>query len=176
MDHPFLQLILLSVLLVAGVTDLRLTKIPNWLTFSAMAGGLLGHSLLNGLSGLMFSAKGLGLGFTLFIVLYVVRGMGAGDVKFLAAVGSFIGAEAVLTAGLTAMLLGGLYVIVMMILSYGVRAGMAHVVTILKSCIWMPGSLSPVTPAKAQVRLRYALVIGLGTLMSQWKGTPFFTF
>ena len=32
------------------------------------------------------------------------------------------------------------------------------------------------TPAKAQPRLRYALVIGLGTLMSQWMETPFFTF
>src|SRR5690349_15418627 len=105
MDQPFLQLILASVLLVAGVTDLRSSKIPNWLTLSTMVAGLLGHSLLNGLPGLLFSAKGLGLGLAMFLLLYIIGGMGAGDVKLLAAVGSFIGAEGVLSAGITAMLL-----------------------------------------------------------------------
>jgi prepilin peptidase CpaA len=176
MNQSFLQLILASVLLVAGVTDLRSSKIPNWLTFSAMAGGLISHSLLNGLSGLLFSAKGLGLGFALFILLYLMGGMGAGDVKLLAAVGSFIGAEAVLTAGLIVMFIGGLYAILMMMSYWGVRASLKQMTTILKSCILMPGRLAPFTPAKAQPPLRYALVIGLGTLMSQWMETPFFTF
>lgn len=175
MDQPFLQLILASVLLVAGVTDLCSSKIPNWLTLSAMAGGLLSHSLLNGLSGLLFSAKGLGVGFALFILLYVMGGMGAGDVKLLAAVGSFIGAEAVLTAGIVAMLLGGVYAMAMMITSYGTRSGLKQVATMIKSCILMPGSLAAfsITPRPP---LRYALVIGLGTLTSQWLKAPFFTF
>jgi prepilin peptidase CpaA len=176
MDQSFLQLILASVLLLAGVTDLRSTKIPNWLTFSAMAGGLLSHSLLNGLSGFLFSAKGLALGFSLFILLYVMGGMGAGDVKLLAAVGSFIGAEAVLTAGLIAMLLGGLYVILMMMADLGVRATLKQMATIFKSCILMPSPLPAFTLTKPQPHLRYALVIGLGTLMAQWLEEPFFRF
>ena len=174
MEHPFLQLIIASVLLVAGVTDLRSSKIPNWLTISAMASGLFSHSLLNGLSGLLFSAKGLGLGFALFILLYVRGGMGAGDVKLLAAVGSFIGAEAVLSAGLMAMLLGGLYAIAMMISLNGLRAGMKQIGALLTYCVLVPGSTRTLTPAKAQPRLRYALVIGLGTLMSQWMEAPVF--
>jgi prepilin peptidase CpaA len=176
MDHAFLQIILASVLLVAGVTDLRSSKIPNWLTMSAMAGGLLGHSLINGLSGLLFSVKGFGLGLAMFLVLYIIGGMGAGDVKLLAAVGSFIGAEGVLSAGIMAMLLGGLYAMAMMISHVGMRANLKQMVTILKSCILMPGTLDGFTPAKAQPQLRYALVIGLGTLMSEWMQTPFFTF
>jgi prepilin peptidase CpaA len=143
---------------------------------SAMATGLVGHSLLNGLSGLLFSAKGLGLGFALFLLFYVMGGMGAGDVKLLAAVGSFIGTESVLSAGLMTMLLGGAYAIAMMIYRRGVPGGLAHVATILKSCILMPGSLAAFTPAKVQPPLRYALAIGLGTLMSQWMEAPFFTF
>lgn len=178
MDQSFLQLILASVLLVAGVTDLRSSKIPNWLTFSAMAGGLISHSLLNGLTGLLFSAKGLGLGLALFILLYVMDGMGAGDVKLLGAVGSFVGAEGVLSAGIMAMLLGGLYAIAVIISHRGVRESMKQMVTMLMACVLMPSTLSvsALSSAKAQSQLRYALVIGLGTLMSQWMETPFFTF
>jgi prepilin peptidase CpaA len=177
MDHVFPQLILASVLLVAGVTDLRSSKIPNWLTMSAMAGGLLGHSLINGLSGLLFSVKGLGLGLAIFLVLYIIGGMGAGDVKLLAAVGSFVGAEGVFSAGMMAMVLGGLYAIVMMMSHGGVRASLKQMATILQSWILMPGPVAAWTPpAKAQPQLRYALVIGLGTLLSQWMATPLFTF
>ena len=104
MDQPFPQLILASILLIAGVTDLRSSKIPNWLTVSAMAAGLLSHSWFDGLSGLLFSVKGLGLGLALFLLFYVMGGMGAGDVKLLAAVGSFLGAEGVVSAGIMAML------------------------------------------------------------------------
>jgi prepilin peptidase CpaA len=162
---------------MAGVTDLKSSKIPNWLTFSAMVGGLLSHSLLNGLSGLLFSAKGLGLGLALFILLYAMGGMGAGDVKLLAAVGSFLGAEGVFSAGMMAMFLGGLYAMAMMISRAGMRASLKQMATILQSWILMPGSVAAWTPPdKAQPQLRYALVIGLGTLLSQWMTTPFFTF
>jgi prepilin peptidase CpaA len=176
MDQLFLQLILASVLLVAGVTDLRLSKIPNWLTIPAMASGLLGHSLINGLPGFFFSAKGLGLGLAMFLILYIIGGMSAGDVKLLAAVGSFVGAEGVFWAGMMAMVLGGLYAMVMMMSHGSVRVTLKQMATILKSCLLMPGSLAAFTPAKVQPQLRYALVIGLGTLMSQWMETPSFTF
>ena len=102
--------------------------------------------------------------------------MGAGDVKLLAAVGSFIGAEGVFSAGILTMLLGGLYAIAMMIAHQGVKASLNQVGTILMSCILMHGSLAAFTPTRAQPQLRYALVIGLGTLMSQWTEAPFFAF
>ena len=120
MSHPSLELILLAVLVTAAMTDLRSFKIPNWLTMPAMVAGLLSHALINGFPGVLFSLKGLGLGLALFLILYLMGGMGAGDVKLLAAVGSYIGPEGVLSAGIMAMLLGGLYAIAMMIFYWGV--------------------------------------------------------
>jgi prepilin peptidase CpaA len=176
MIHPLLQLILLAVLLAAAMTDLKSFKIPNWLTMSAMAIGLLGHTFVDGISGLLFSLKGLGLGLTLFMVLYVMGGIGAGDVKLLAAVGSFVGAEGVLSAGLIAMLLGGLYAIAIMVSHWGMRGSLTQMATIIKTSALMPTSFESVTAGKSPLHLRYALVIGLGTLMSQQMVTPFFSF
>jgi len=176
MDYPILNMLMSIILLAAATTDLRSCRVPNWLTVSAMVMGLSGHVVNNGLAGMIFSLEGLGLGLMLFLVFYVIGGMGAGDVKLLAAVGSFIGPEAVLSAGIMAMLLGGLYAIAIMISLYGLRAGMKQIGTLLTYCMLVPGSPRTLTPAKAQPRLRYALVIGLGTLMSQWMGAPFFTF
>ena len=45
------------------------------------------------MSGLWFALKGLGLGFGVYLVLYLLRAMGAGDVKLMAAVGSIVGAS-----------------------------------------------------------------------------------
>jgi prepilin peptidase CpaA len=176
MDKSFLALSLAAVLLAAGITDLRSGRIPNRLTISAMATGFLSHSFFDGLPGMLFSLKGLGLGFGLFLVFYLAGGMGAGDVKLLGAVGSFIGAEGVFSAGIMAMLLGGIYAMAMMISHEGVRAALKRTATILKSCILVPGSFGTSVPVKEQQQLRYALVIGLGTLSSQWMEVPFHTF
>jgi prepilin peptidase CpaA len=176
MADTLLQLMLVPLLLIAAVTDVRFGKIPNWLIMGGMAIGFFGHVSISGISGMLFSLKGVGSGLALFVGLYLIGGMGAGDVKLLAAVGSFIGAEAVFSAGIMAMLLGGLYAIAMMIGHDGVRASLKQIGILLKSCLLMPGSLAVLIPTKPQPQLRYALVIGLGTLMSQWMKEPFFSF
>jgi prepilin peptidase CpaA len=176
MNHPFLELILLTVLAAAAVTDLKSFKIPNWLTMSAMMAGVFGHAFLDGFVGVLFSLKGLGLGLALFLFLYVMGGMGAGDVKLLAAVGSFIGPEGVLSAGIMAMLLGGLYAIAMMISHWGVLGALMQMVAIIKTCVLMPKRSRTLASLKTEPQLRYALVIGLGTVVSQWLEVPFFTF
>jgi prepilin peptidase CpaA len=175
MDHAFLELILISVLLVAVITDVQSCKIPNWLTMSAMATGILAHGLMNGSLGVLFSLKGLAVGMALFVTLYVIGGMGAGDVKLLAAVGSFIGAEAVVSAGVMTMLMGGLYAISVMISHWGLQSSVKRVFGILTACLLLQNPFAALTPPKEQPQLRYGLVIGLGTLMSQWAGIRFFT-
>lgn len=175
MEHPILNLLMTATLLVAIVTDLRSYRIPNWLTIPAMATGLLGHALVDGFPGMLFSMKGLGVGLALFLVLYVTGGMGAGDVKLLAAVGSFIGAEGVLSAGIIAMLLGGVYAIATMISYWGVGASLKHMATLLKTCVLTGTTFSALASPKGQPQLRYGLVIALGTLMSQWLKMPLFT-
>jgi prepilin peptidase CpaA len=91
------ELILLPLVIVAAVYDMRYRRIPNWLTVSGVVAGLALNAWLapdgNAWRGLLFSLKGLGLGFGLYFVLHLLRAMGAGDVKLMAAVGAMVGWE-----------------------------------------------------------------------------------
>ena len=75
---------------MACATDLRTSRIPNLLTFSAAAAGLAWHAF-GGWAPLASALGGLALGLLLFLPIYLLRGMGAGDVKLLAALGAWLG-------------------------------------------------------------------------------------
>ena len=88
-------LALLTTLVVAvSFFDWRERRIPNVLVLPA-AGLGLALNLFRGWGGLIFGAEGLALGFVLLLVPYLFKAMGAGDVKFLAAIGAFVGAMGV---------------------------------------------------------------------------------
>ena len=73
-------LILTFLVITVAVFDLRERRIPNFLVFPAAVIGLVLHSIGYGLHGFLFSLKGLGLGFALLLIPYLVKGMKAGDV------------------------------------------------------------------------------------------------
>src|SRR4026208_1560982 len=113
---------LMIVLLIAVVTDLRSSRIPNWLTFPAMGFALAGHAWLGSMHGVMFSLVGLGTGLGLFFLFYLAGGVGAGDVKLMAAIGAFVGVYGVLSCAWIAMIIGGLSAIGAMGYQWGVAA------------------------------------------------------
>jgi prepilin peptidase CpaA len=76
---------------IAAASDLRARRIPNWLTLSGVLAGFGLNAMLLGWSGLSASGLGLALAFALYFPLYLLRGMGAGDVKLMAALGSLLG-------------------------------------------------------------------------------------
>jgi prepilin peptidase CpaA len=100
-----MKLILLSVFVLAvSIFDLRERRIPNFLVFPAALIGLGMNTYLLRMNGLGFGLIGLFTGFSLLILPYVVGGMKAGDVKFLAAIGSFVGAADIVRVLLAALL------------------------------------------------------------------------
>jgi prepilin peptidase CpaA len=87
-----LKLVLpLFLALWMGWKDLRTNRIPNYLTFGSALAGLGYQAWLNGWTGLADGFLGLGLGFGLLIFFYWKGGLGAGDVKALAALGAWLG-------------------------------------------------------------------------------------
>ena len=103
-----LTLCLLIFVAAAAVVDLRTRRIPNLLTISAAIAGLLLNLWRSGGSGAVASGAGLLTGLAVFLPFYLAGGFGAGDVKAMAAVGTFVGAKGALVAAAGTLLIGGL--------------------------------------------------------------------
>jgi prepilin peptidase CpaA len=87
--------------------DLSSRRVPNFVTLPAALVGLTIHGTLGGWTQLVSSlAAGL-LCFSIFLVLYLAGGMGAGDVKLVAAAGCFAGLQHVLSLLFWTALSGG---------------------------------------------------------------------
>jgi prepilin peptidase CpaA len=101
-------LILAGILgLIAGWTDWRSRRIPNWLTVSGAAIGLLINTAALGWTGAVLSLEGLGLGLLILLPLVALRGIGAGDWKLVGAIGAFVGPRPLLFVLAGAVLIAG---------------------------------------------------------------------
>ena len=79
------------VVAIAALKDVASYRIRNRLVVPVLFAALLFHAFSGGLSGLVYSLQGMLVGFLLLFFLWLIGGMGAGDVKLLAAVGAWIG-------------------------------------------------------------------------------------
>lgn len=83
--------ILLILLSISSYTDLFYKRIYNFITLPAIVLGILLNAVINGSDGLTHSLIGIVLGFSLYFTLYMLGGIGGGDVKLMSAVGALIG-------------------------------------------------------------------------------------
>lgn len=168
--------LLLSLLLVAVVTDLRSRRIPNALVLTGICLAFVAHALalraeVPALAGTTWWAPftGLAAGLAALMPLYLLRALGAGDLKLLAMVGAFVGAPAVLWAAVYTLLAGGLLSLAVM-LGRGVAARTFANLRFLMTdwaLQWRSGrgmAMAPLDTTAA--RLPYALAISAGTVMA----------
>ncbi len=89
---PWLQLYFcLTLVILAAGYDVTRGRIPNWLTAVATVLGVGIGALSGGWDGVFGSVAGFSLGAALLGVMYLTGGMGAGEVKVLAAIGALKG-------------------------------------------------------------------------------------
>jgi prepilin peptidase CpaA len=94
--------------------DLRRRKLPNWLTLTGLAAGLA-LAAPHGWHGLWLATAGAALGFGVLLPLLWMRGMGAGDVKLMAAFGALLGPSGVLPAAVLAAIFGAVLAAVVLV-------------------------------------------------------------
>ena len=163
---PVTTVAVLVLALGASVWDLTRRRIPNGLTVGASLVALAMHGALSGWSGVLHSGAGWATGLAIFIPLYALGGMGAGDVKLLAAFGAWLGPMGAVWTGLYGAIAGG-------VMALAVALGRGYSGTALKNVgtmlrVWRVAGIQPVPGLtladKSTVRLPYALPLAVGVL------------
>jgi prepilin peptidase CpaA len=152
-----------AFLLLICATDTLYARIPNLASLLIAATGLGCHLHDAGASGLLFSFLGLLTGLALLIVPYLMGGMGAGDVKALAALGALLGPAATFQVFLYTALFGGLLAIFHYALAHNLQAKCLEGLHALKAFAYTR-NLDAVIPSGPRETLRfpYAAAIAMG--------------
>jgi prepilin peptidase CpaA len=114
-------IVVLVAALITTVTDLWRFKIYNVLTLPLLLSGLVYHFLVGGTGGLAASLLGAVFGFAVLLLFYVMGGMGAGDVKLMAAVGAWLGLPLIFYVFIASSLAAGLYSVFLLVASHSVN-------------------------------------------------------
>lgn len=158
---------MLSVaLLIATITDIRSQRIPNWLTFPLILSGMAAHIMFGGIDGLKLACGGFTVGFIAMVVPYFLGVMGAGDVKLMAGVGTWLGAISTLTAFLFTCIAGGVYALAVLLIN---RQYLKAILTNVGNAFSVfvatrRFNFTPIATAQPLPRLCYGIAIAVGTI------------
>lgn len=100
---------------IAGWTDWRSRRIPNWLTVPALLLGIAANSLALGWSGAKESLLGAGLGLGLLLPFVLVRSLGGGDWKLIGALGAFLGPPRLIAVLVVTIFVAGAMAVVLVV-------------------------------------------------------------
>lgn len=164
-----IEVILICLVAQAALTDLALRKIPNVLILSGLLLALVLHLLLGPpWAPLTQWLAGAVAGFFLFLPLYLLRGMAAGDVKLMAMVGSFTGAGPALKIAALSYLIGGVMGLALLLFSGRWRQGARNLALLCKPMLLrllgVPLLPVPLAPSVSAGGMPYGVAVALGTI------------
>lgn len=160
--------LLTGLLLAAVFSDVATRKIPNNLTMFGIVSGFFVQYFLPDGNGIVFAIKGLIFGFGLFLPFYILRVMGAGDVKLIAMVGCFVGSPDIFGVILSTLLAGGVLSLVCMIKAKSVRQVLNNMkYMVVFGDIGAAGNAklsNELSEGKSAGGMPYAIAIAMGTV------------
>lgn len=133
---PIFFLIACAISAVASVTDVWRFKVYNALTFPAMTLGIAYHSFAPEGRGWQYGLVGCAVGMGILVIPYLFGVFGAGDAKFVGAVGAWLGIEPVMTALLVGALASGVYALALLVF----RGGLTRAWVNLRLTLWTMAS------------------------------------
>ena len=158
---------LTSGALVATVVDIKVRRIPNALT-ATMAGIGIGFAA-SGISGISLAASVAGfiLGFALMMPGHALGATGAGDVKFMGAVGAIVGPAVVITAFLFTAVAGGVLAVAVAVRRQRLAATLAGTGRLIAA----PGEAKKeIQAATGSSRFAYGPAIAIGSVLAALIG------
>lgn len=171
----YVLIALVALHLAASIHDFRFHKIPNELVLGGTVSGLvLSFVYAGGTQALVQSLMGCALGLIIFLPLYALGKMGAGDVKLLAMSGAWLGPYGVVIAGFASIVAGGVMAILWLIHFNGLARTYDQLflsffsLSLKRRSIPAPtDTLSlPAEHRAIDAKMPFALAIGTGSIIS----------
>jgi prepilin peptidase CpaA len=157
------------MVVLAAANDLLTRRIPNVLLLAGALGALALHLCSNSPAASLLGAfAGAATGLLVFLPLYCLRGMAAGDVKLMAAAGFFSTPLEVVHLALLTVCAGGVMALVMVVATGRLRAAAVNVRSLLRP-LWrrlagIPQASEPLSGPSVGA-IPYGLAIASGTLL-----------
>jgi len=159
--------------IIAGWTDWRSRRIPNWLTVPALILGIAANTLAHGWTGAKESLLGAGLGLGLLLPFVLLRSLGGGDWKLVGALGAFLGPPRLIIVLVATILVAGAMAVILIIWKKRVSRtlrNLAHLVVSLFT-LHLPGpelSLDNPDSLKVPFGVAVAFAVVLYTVRQAW--------
>lgn len=161
--------ILIPGILVASWIDYSQKRVPNWLNLSLIVVGFIVQGMCFGAQGLATGGWGMLVGFGVLIIPWLMHGMGAGDVKLMAAIGVWLGPALTAYAFILGAGIGALIAMVMIVSTGRLRMACANMGIIVAKCSNPQTLFSEFGSAKSFGRtsqlLPYGVPLTAGTLL-----------
>lgn len=116
MHYPIIDIVLILFLLISAYTDLKYRKVFNYTIVSLVILGIGLNYIFFNFAGLKSSFAGILSGFLFLFFFYLMGMVGAGDVKFLMAIGSLKGYEFTILGAIYGTIVGGIFALVLLVL------------------------------------------------------------
>jgi prepilin peptidase CpaA len=155
-----------SLAMIAGWTDWRSRRIPNWLTVPGFLVGIAVNLLASGWIGLKTSLLGAGLGLLVLLPFVFLRSLGAGDWKLAGALGAFVGWEAMAELLMGAVLVAGIMALGLVIYKRRFMETLRNIGKMLVSMFTfrMPGAEVSLDNPQS-LKVPYGVALALSTLL-----------
>jgi prepilin peptidase CpaA len=167
---PTIYIVTLSVASLACAVDLRTRRIPNWLTIGSAAAAVVFHGATGGAGAVVVSGLGWGASAALLIAPYALGGLGAGDVKLVAALGAWLGPGDSFSLTMYTCIAGAVMAVVVAVWHGYLRQALRNLWLLLT--YWRVSGLRPVPELTLSTskgpRLAYAAPILVGTIVTLW--------
>ncbi len=156
----------LIVALVGAIWDVLTYRIPNRLTYTAIALSFVAHCFFEGPMGLVWALLGLLIGGGIFLFLYLLHTMGAGDVKLMAAVGAFAGPMKTVEISLYSAIAGGVLALFVALYKGRFRKTLSNLMDLLRFHAAVGAETHPSLNLQNPEALRFAYGVAIfaGTL------------
>jgi prepilin peptidase CpaA len=166
----FFQIVTVAIVAAAVVTDLKSRRIPNALTFGAAIAAFAVHTYMTGSSGLVTALAGWLVGVAIFFPVFALGGMGAGDIKLLAAVGAWLGPAAAAWVALFSGVAGGFLALIVAAFSGYLGKAFKNIWYLLT--YWRVSGVRPLPElmlsSQKGPRLAYAIPVLAGLMVTLW--------